>query len=328
MCPGCNQKINMEIAMTMTPICLFVYNRPYETESVLNSLASCTGAEEHDVIIFSDAPRSNAPQLLQEVEQVRQIIRRPYRFRSVSIREASQNKGLAKSIIEGVTEVLRQYGRAIVLEDDLMFSTDFLQYMEAALDTYAEDKRIWSISGYSPALRLPADYAHALYLSPRASSWGWATWLDRWEDIDWNVGDYATFRRDRKARHAFDLGGNDMSRLLDLQQHGKINSWAIRWCYAQFRKGMYTVYPVKSKVMNQGFGENASHAGWNDARHRVELDSTPIDMIPTLAPDARVMAAFKQHQDLSLISKIGYFIRLHGLGYKKIQQFFKRIIKN
>lgn len=314
--------------MSSTPICLFVYNRPYETESVLNSLAFCTGAEEHDVIIFSDAPRNDSSSLVAEVSKVREIIRRPYRFRSVSILEAEQNKGLAKSIIEGVSEVIRQYGRAIVVEDDLMFSIDFVQYMESALDTYEEDKRIWSISGYSPALEFPSDYKKGLYLSRRASSWGWATWADRWETNDWEVRDYADFCKDRNARKAFDLGGNDMCRLLDLQQRGRINSWAIRWCYAQFRLGMYTVCPVKSKVINQGFGENASHAGWNDARHQVELDSSAVEMIPGIKPDERVIAAFKQHQDLTFISKVGYFLRLHGLGYKKVQRIFKSIIKN
>lgn len=314
--------------MNTTPICMFVYNRPKETEAVLNSLSRCSGADEHDVFIFADAPRNDSPSLVAEVSKVREIIRRPFRFRSVTIRAAESNKGLARSIIEGVTDIISQYGKVIVLEDDLVLSVDFLEYMEAALSVYEEDKRIWSISGYSPALGFPPDYKKGLYLSRRASSWGWATWADRWETNDWVVRDYADFCKDRNARKEFDLGGNDMCRLLDLQQRGRINSWAIRWCYAQFRQGLYTVYPVKSKVINQGFGANASHAGWNDARHRVELDSTPVDMIPDLVPDARVMSAFKQHQDLSVISKIGYFLRLHGLGYKRVQRIFKSIIKN
>jgi len=312
--------------MNTTPICLFVYNRPQETEAVLNSLSRCSGADEHDVFIFADAPRLASPDVYEDVNQVRQIIRRPYRFRSVTIREAETNKGLARSIIEGATDVISRYGRVIVLEDDLLLSADFLDYMEAALSAYETDKRIWSISGYSPALEFPSDYKKGLYLSRRASSWGWATWADRWETNDWDVRGYADFCKDRKARKAFDLGGNDMCRLLDLQQRGRINSWAIRWCYAQFRQGMYTVYPVKSKVVNQGFGESASHAGWNDARHRVELDPSPLEMIPGIEPDERVLLAFKRHQDLSLISKVGYFLRLHGLGYKKVQRIFKRMI--
>lgn len=97
--------------MNTTPICLFVYNRPQATESVLNSLSRCSGADEHDVFIFADALRLASPDVYEDVNQVRQIIRRPYRFRSVTIREAETNKGLARSIIEEVTDVIRRHAR-------------------------------------------------------------------------------------------------------------------------------------------------------------------------------------------------------------------------
>ena len=311
--------------MKYPPICLFVYNRPRETAEVLTSLAQCRLAEEHELFIFSDAAKNEAAET--DVAEVRRLIRQVVGFRSVQVVDAERNKGLARSIIEGVSAVIAEQGRVIVLEDDLVLSADFLQYMNDALEAYADDARIWSISGYSPAISLPADYGGDIYLTPRASSWGWATWADRWSVIDWEVRGYAEFSRDRQRVKQFDSGGNDMSRLLALQQRGRINSWAIRWCYAQFIQGAYTVYPRHSKVMNQGFGANASHAGWNDARHRVELDATPVAMLPGIQPDAGVMAAFKCHQDLSFISKIGYFVRLHGLGYKTMQKIFKLILR-
>lgn len=311
--------------MKRPPICLFVYNRPRETAEVLSSLAQCRLAEEHELFIFSDAAKNEAAE--SDVAEVRKLIHQVVGFRSVQVVEAERNKGLARSIIEGVSAVIAELGRVIVLEDDLVLSADFLQYMNDALEAYEDDARIWSISGYSPAISLPADYEGDIYLTPRASSWGWATWADRWGVIDWEVRGYAEFSRDRQRVKQFDSGGNDMSRLLALQQRGRINSWAIRWCYAQFIQGAYTVYPRHSKVMNQGFGANASHAGWNDARHRVELDATPVAMLPGIQPDAGVMAAFKRHQDLSYISKIGYFVRLHGLGYKTMQKIFKLILR-
>lgn len=119
-----------------------------------------------------------------------------------------------------------------------------------------------------------------------------------------------------------------MSRLLDLQQRGRINSWAIRWCYAQFLKGMYTVYPIKSKVINQGFGNNATHAGWHDSRHQVTLDTSSLKISSDITPDNRIINAFKSHQDLNIISKIGYFMRLHGLGYNFFQKLLKLILNH
>lgn len=311
--------------MKYPPICLFVYNRPKETVDALASLTRCHLASEHELYIFSDAAKSENE--VNDVAAVREMIHRASGFRTVHLVEAKKNKGLAKSIIEGVSTVIARHGRVIVLEDDLIVSTDFLQYMNDALEAYADDSRIWSISGYSPAISIPADYKNDVYLTPRASSWGWATWANRWNSIDWEVSDYVEFNRNRQRVERFNSGGNDMSRLLALQQRGRINSWAIRWCYAQFLQNTYTVYPRYSKVMNHGFGCNASHAGWNDARHKVELNETRIEIITDIQPDERVMTVFKKHQDLGLISKIGYFIRLHGLWYKYMQKVLKLILK-
>lgn len=310
--------------MNISPICLFVYNRPQETKAILESLSACRGADRHPLFIFSDGARNE--QAFEAVNAVREIIHRPLNFLSVEYYESVDNNGLAMSIINGVSRILEQYEQVIVLEDDLLLSVDFLEYMENALVSHKNNSLIWSISGYSPAITMPLDYKGGTYLTSRASSWGWATWRDRWEGIDWDVKDYFLFSRSREQRKQFDMGGNDMSRLLGLQQRGRISSWAIRWCYAQFVKRMYTVYPVKSKVSNQGFGENASHAGWNDARHQVFLDSTSLEILPDIQPDFRIMESFKKHQDLGCISKIGYFLRLHGLGYKLLQCFFKLII--
>ena len=311
--------------MNYPPICLFVYNRPRETAEVLASLAQCQLAEEHELFIFSDAAKNKS--VVADVRKVRELIHRTTGFRAVHVMEAERNKGLAKSIIEGVSAVIAEQGRVIVLEDDLILSADFLQYMNDALAAYADDKRIWSISGYSPAVPFPADYKDDIYLTPRASSWGWATWVDRWSVIDWEVQDYAQFARDRQQVIQFNLGGDDMSRLLALQQRGRINSWAIRWCYAQFLQHTFTIYPKRSKVLNQGFGANASHAGWNDARHRVELDTAPVSMVPNIQPNADILREFKKHQDLSIVSEIGYFLRLHGMGYKPMQKLLKFILR-
>ena len=310
--------------MNYPPICLFVYNRPKETAEVLFSLSKCRRAEMHELYIFSDAARDDSAEL--QVAAVRRLIRNTNGFKEVHIIEATTNKGLAKSIIAGVSSVIATHERVIVLEDDLILSADFLQYMDDALEVYADDKRIWSISGYSPEIPIPADYNEDVYLTLRASSWGWATWADRWNTIDWDVPDYAEFIRNPQRVERFNLGGNDMSRLLALQQQGRINSWAIRWCYSQFLQGAYTVYPRYSKVMNQGFGTNASHAGWNDARHKVELNDLPITNPVGIQPNEDILRAFKQHQDLSLVSKIGYFLRLYGLGYKPMQKILKFIL--
>jgi hypothetical protein len=131
--------------------------------------------------------------------------------------------------------------------------------MNGALDYYDNNELIWSISGFSIPIKIPNNYNHDVYLSYRASSWGWATWLDRWIKVDWNVCDYKKFRADSQLRKKFNRGGRDLSNMLDMQISKKIDSWAIRWCYSQFKLNTLTVYPITSRIQNIGLDGSGTH---------------------------------------------------------------------
>lgn len=244
------------------PVVVFVYNRPEHTRKTIESLAENYLAKETDVFIFSDAAKNEKS--TENVEMTRKYIETvPNRnlFNSVEIIKAQKNKGLANSVINGVNEIIEKFGEVIVVEDDLVSSKDFLQYMNGALDYYKKNESIWSISGYNIPIDIPSDYNQDVYLSYRGCSWGWATWKDRWNKVDWTVSDYDSFKNNKELRKKFNLGGRDMSNMLDLQMQEKIDSWAIRWCYAQFKLDMYTVYPVKSRIKNTGLDGSGTHNG-------------------------------------------------------------------
>ncbi len=244
------------------PVVIFVYNRPEHTKKTIEALAENYLAKESDVFIFSDAAKNEKS--IANVQLTRKYIESiPDKnlFKSVEIIKASKNKGLANSVISGVTEIIGKFGKVIVVEDDLVTSKDFLQYMNGALEYYKNNESIWSISGYNIPIDIPSDYNHDVYLSYRGCSWGWATWQDRWSKVDWNVSDYNSFKSNKELRKKFNLGGRDMANMLDLQMEGKIDSWAIRWCYAQSKLNMYTVYPVQSRIKNTGLDGSGTHSG-------------------------------------------------------------------
>ena len=166
---------------------------------------------------------------------------------------------MANSIIDGVSKVIGEYKSVIVLEDDLLTSSNFLAYMNQALDFYQNNSKVFSIAGYTIPITVPDDYNYQTYFLPRASSWGWATWKDRWQKIDWQVNSFAEFKKDKAKIVGFNTGGSDMYDMLKKQMNGEIDSWAIRWCYDQYRSGSYTLCPVKSKVKNIGFNDLATH---------------------------------------------------------------------
>lgn len=248
----------------LAPVVLFVYNRLDHTIGVIESLANNLLAKETDLYVFADAAKSEKG--LEKVNAVREYINQKEwhsNFKSVKIEQAENNKGLAKSVIQGVTEIIGKYGKVIVVEDDLILSPYFLAYMNEALDFYCDDKKIWSISGYSFPMRSLKKYPHDVFYSYRGCSWGWATWKDRWETVDWLVSNYKQFINDNEWKARFDRGGVDLTNMLAMQMEGKIDSWAIRWCFAQSNQEMYTVYPKISYLENAGCDGSGTHSGSN-----------------------------------------------------------------
>lgn len=246
--------------MTPAPVALFVYNRADHTARTLDALAANELAAASRLHVFSDAPATPADR--PAVERVRRLIAaeaRRGRFAGLAITEAAANKGLARSVVEGVGTVIDRYGRAIVMEDDLLSASDFLTFMNACLGHYEDDATVGSIAGYSPLRTLPQGFAGDVYALPRNASHGWATWADRWRAVDWEVAGYAAFRRDLAARRRFDRAGVDRARRLDREMAGRAQSWSIRFGFWQFEAGRLTVYPRDNRIINIGGDGSGVH---------------------------------------------------------------------
>lgn len=241
-------------------IVTFAYNRVDLFTQMLQSLLKCTSIDCYDLWIFSDGPKDELDKL--KVEKVREVLSKIDRKtdKQLFVIKSESNKGLAKSVIEGVNRVFEQYDAVICIEDDLLLRVDFIDYMVDALNTFENDDRIWSISGFTPYLKALDDYPFDTFLGLRASSWGWATWKNRWDKVDWKVSDYHSFKNNKGLRKKAMMLGNDFPFLLDFQMSGIIDSWAVRWCYSQWKNSMLTVFPRESRVRNIGFGTDATHS--------------------------------------------------------------------
>lgn len=281
--------------MMSAPIVLFVYNRPTHTRKTVDALLKNRLMAESDLFIYSDAPKHSG--VANAVGEVRACIRTITGFRSITIVERDKNLGLADSIIDGVTSVVNQYGRVIVLEDDLVTSPHFLEYMNAALLHYESDPKAFSIGAYNfpvTTMPIPSDYPWDTYASFRCCSWGWATWIDRWKRIDWGMDYYETFTLDRAAQESFNRGGPDMSGMLKMQYEGRIDSWAIRFCYAHHANHMHCIYPVKTLVLNIGLDRSGMHCGVDPRREHASFDEQWMPRVFCSADniDARITRSF------------------------------------
>jgi glycosyl transferase family 2 len=242
--------------MTYSPIALFVYNRPQHTKQTIEALQRNALAIHSDLIIFSDAPKNDLAD--NAVREVRNYIKSVTGFKSVNIIERETNFGLAKSIINGVTAILDERGRIVVLEDDLIVSPYFLDYMNNALNKYEDEKEVAQISGYMFPVSLEIN-EDALFL-PLTTSWGWATWGRAWELFDTDAKGYIQLKNDMALRKRFNLdGAYDYYYMLEAQLAGRVDSWAVRWYLSTFILGALTLYPRESLVRNTGFDGSGTH---------------------------------------------------------------------
>ena len=283
--------------MDLAPIILFVYNRPEHTLKTLEALSKNILAPECKLYIFSDGVKNtqNASNL-SSVNRVREIIKQNKWCKEVVIVEQKINKGLAASIKTGVTEIVEKYGSVIVLEDDLITSPYFLNYMNAALNFYQNYLSVFSISAYTYPLKkmeIPRDYNFDVFVGLRNSSWGWATWKNRWEKIDWNVSAYNQVKEIPAIKEALNRGGDDVFDLLEMQQTGKLNIWSIQFTIAHFINHAVSIIPTKSYVNNIGHDGSGENCHISTSLQNLELNtqSNP-KFLDILYQDKRIINAF------------------------------------
>lgn len=253
------------------PIALFVYNRPVHTERTLAALIDNASSSDTEAFVFSDGARSAADET--KVAAVRSLIRSTRGFRRVELIERAQNLGLARSIIAGVTDLVRRFGRVIVIEDDLLTSRHFLRYMNDGLDTYADDDRVASIHGY--CYPVPGTLPETFFLRG-GDCWGWATWERAWTKFEPDGRVLLAQLKARRLTRAFNANGaRAMTRMLEDQVAGRNDSWAIRWHASAFLHDMLTLYPGRSLVDNIGLDNSGTHCG-SSATFRVGLEDAPV----------------------------------------------------
>ncbi len=289
--------------MNLAPVILFAYKRLDTLKKTIEALQKNNLASQSDFYVFSDAAKTIKDE--DAVRKVREYLRTICHFKSFIIEEAEVNKGLANSIIQGVTKVFEKHDFVIVIEDDLVTSTNFLNFMNDSLQKFQYESSVFSIAGYSFDLNLTQSIHTDTYFLNRGWSWGWATWKDRWEKIDWEISDYHTFIKNREERKAFSKGGSDLNKMLDKQMSGKLDSWAIRWIYNQYKMKGLTIYPVYSKVKNEGFGKDATHTIGSSRRYKPFFDE-----------EAKTTFTYPENLAITNIAqlkfqrKMGYFSRI------------------
>lgn len=238
------------------PIAVFAYRRPAHLRRTLESLSRCAGFAGSPVYLFADGAKGQAD--ADDVAATREVAREVLGARARYAMSAA-NQGLSRSIVGGVGKVLEHHDRVIVVEDDMDLAPGFLEYMNAGLERYAAEDRVWQVSGYMFDVQEFAGRDRALFL-PLTTSWGWATWRRAWGQFDAAATGWPALSGDRHLRRRFNFDGAfDYASMLEDQMHGVGDSWAIRWYWSLFRGEGLALFPPVSLVRNTGMDGSGTH---------------------------------------------------------------------
>jgi hypothetical protein len=272
-----------------------------------NSLAS-----ESYLFIYADGAKDSTQQ--EAVNEVRNYIRTIQGFKQTTLIERSENWGLARNIIDGVTTQVNRYGKVIVLEDDLVVAPYFLQFMNDALEVYKDEPKVGHIQAcdFTQDSSLPSTF-----LIKWTGSWGWATWDRAWKYFNPNGKELLQELEERKLTRIFDFNGKyGFTRMLRRQIEGKNNSWAIRWNASLFLKDILSLNVGRSLVQNEGFDGSGTNCGGGGlyASH-LYLQPLPVIPISPIEENKEARQAF-----------VRYYARTNSFWAKAIRRI-KRTLK-
>lgn len=278
-----NGSTPIPIARSLAPLVLFAYARPEHLKRTVASLLRNPEAAATHVTVYCDAPKK--PEHQPAVDAVRRFVDSMSGFASVTRVYRAENMGLARSIVQGVTETLRTHDRVIVLEDDLELSPHFLRYMNDSLDCYCNDEQVASIHGYCYATETPLPETFFL---KGADCWGWATWARAWAHFEPDGRRLLAGVRAKRLAHEIDYDGNyPHMKILRRQISGKNDSWAIRWHVSCYLQNMLTLYPGRSLVDNIGHDDSGTNCRTGDAfSGELTARAVPVERIELVPSDA------------------------------------------
>lgn len=310
----------------LAPVIVFVYNRPIHTQKTLEALALNVVSRGTPLYIYHDGIRTNASLIEREsYAQVADLIANFNWPGTKKLVQSQVNRGLADSIINGVTEVAKLHGKVIVLEDDLITAPGFLSYMNDALSTYENDKQVMHISGYLFPMglnSLPQTFFHTA-----TNSWGWATWADRWQYFNPDANCLYKELAEKGKLNAFNLDGygKSLSQLGD-NMSGQIKTWAVKWEASVFLRGGYCLYPGTSLIRNIGHDDSGVHCSaynyqlytFQEVADKIEVVKQPL--VYNKAYRNRMKYFIQLNGSVSLFSRLKFDL-------KRLRYKLKQVLK-
>lgn len=244
----------------LSPIILFTYNRLEHTKKTIEKLQKNYLAKDSELFIYSDGGKDE--ESWDKVKVIRKYLKNISGFKNITIIQREINIGLAQNIINGVTKIVNQYGKIIVLEDDIVTSPYFLNFMNDSLNFYEKTSKIWHISGWN--YPISNENLNDTFLWRTMNCWGWGTWKDRWNNYEKNPKKLIeSFTKEEIYKFNLD-GATNFWEQVEKNHNKQMNTWAIFWYTTIFRNQGLCMNPTQSFVENIGFDGTGTNTGYRN----------------------------------------------------------------
>lgn len=315
------ESLENNITQTNAPIAIFAYNRPTHLARCLNSLLENEEFYLSQIWIFQDGAKDfNDNKYKETTEIICDFVETNRLSANIKFIKRNSNYGLQNSILKGIDEVFEKSTKIIVVEDDLQLSRYFLKYCNYYLNKYQHEPKVASIQGYTYPQGRKIDKP---YFLKGADCWGWATWKNRWIELERESSLLLDELKARGEIYAFDFNGSfGYSNMLFRQSKEKANSWAIRWHASMYLRNKLSLYPPESLVINLG-GDGTGTNMMETNIYDVSLSEVPIlesYIPPKESKEIRrsIIKYFRKNNNIPLFKVAAYWILNQLNLYEKV----------
>lgn len=288
----------------LAPVALFCFNRPNHLKKTLINLKKNYLSKQSKIYVFSDGAKNKDD--YHKVKMVRELIKNFDGFGDKQIILRNKNYGLAKNIVNGIDYVLKKENKIIVLEDDLITSKFFLEYMNLNLNNYEKNNKVASIHGYI----YPVEKKNLpnYFFIRGADCWGWATWKRAWRKYEKNPKTLLSRLKKTNQVKEFNFNNSkDYFKMLEKNLYSNNKSWAIQWYASAFLENMFTLYPKYTYVKNiglDGSGKNTRIKYSLNSKFGKNFKSSKINSVKDNIVARRKFEDFFRFNEKNILSKI------------------------
>lgn len=240
------------------PILLIGFNRPHLIAKRLNELSafpnltliiSIDGGAGKDIEIEMN-------RILQQLDKYKII------DSNVQIIQHSHNMGCAEHVTKAIGNVLEKHQSVIVIEDDISVSKNFYNNMVNGMFAVENRTDIATIGGYSAIdifsiFKVQNKFRETKYFNP----WGWGIRNEIWKLYKLDISDGPLEEQLNDSYSWKSL--SEKQRIYWIKLFKKVEknpqlTWDIQMQFMCFKHELKNLLPLKSLIINEGFGDSTS----------------------------------------------------------------------